>query len=88
MTSATGSCASPGDIDMDTAPTLRRRLEGDPTVRVLDVAEVGFLDSTGLTVLHANEDRAHGPLILRSPTRAVSRVLELARIAELFRIEP
>jgi anti-sigma B factor antagonist len=77
-----------GDIDMDTAPALRRCLEGDPTVTVLDLREVTFLDSTGLSVLlHANQVRADGPLILRSPTGAVSRVLELTGTAELFRVE-
>ena len=82
-----------GEVDVATSPQLREqliRLVSDGRVRlVLDLEGVDFLDSTGLTVLlHANQDRARGPLILRSPTRAVSRVLGLARVAELFRIEP
>jgi anti-sigma B factor antagonist len=76
-----------GEIDMDTAPILRRRLESDAPVTVLDLAEVTFIDSTGLNVLiNANRNRVDG-LVLRSPVGAVSRVLELSGIDRLFRIE-
>jgi anti-anti-sigma factor len=77
-----------GEIDMDTSSILRRRLESDTQVTVLDLRDVTFLDSTGLIVLlNANRDRAHGGLILRSPAGAVSRVLELAGMDQLLRIE-
>jgi anti-sigma B factor antagonist len=77
-----------GEIDMYTSSILRRRLETDPPVTVLDLRDVTFLDSTGLIVLvNATRDHADGGLVLRSPTGAVSRVLELAGIDQLFRIE-
>ena len=77
-----------GEIDMDTSSILRRRLETDPLVTVLDLRDVTFLDSTGLMVLvNANRDRVDGGLVLRSPAGAVSRVLELAGMDQLFRIE-
>jgi anti-sigma B factor antagonist len=76
-----------GEIDMDTSPVLRRRLESDPLVTVLDLREVTFIDSTGLSVLiNANRNRVDG-LVLRSPGGAVSRVLQLAGMDQLFRIE-
>jgi anti-anti-sigma factor len=76
-----------GEIDMDTSPILRRRLESDPPVTVLDFRNVTFIDSTGLNVLiNANRNRAEG-LVLRSPAGAVARVLELSGVDRLFRIE-
>jgi anti-anti-sigma factor len=76
-----------GEIDMDTSPVLRRRLESDPLVTVLDLREVTFIDSTGLNVLiNANRNRIDR-LVLRSPGGAVARVLELSGLETLFRIE-
>jgi anti-anti-sigma factor len=76
-----------GEIDMDTSPVLRRRLESDPVVTVLDLREVTFIDSTGLNVLiNANRNRIDR-LVLRSPGGAVARVLELSGLETLFRIE-
>jgi anti-anti-sigma factor len=76
-----------GEIDMDTSPILRRRLESGPPVTVLDFRDVTFIDSTGLYVLiNANRNRAEG-LVLRSPAGAVARVLELSGVDRLFRIE-
>jgi anti-anti-sigma factor len=76
-----------GEIDMDTSSILRRRLESDPLVTVLDLRDVTFIDSTGLAVLiNAKRDRADG-LILRSPAGAVARVLELSGMDRMFRIE-
>jgi anti-anti-sigma factor len=74
-------------IDMDTSPILRRHLEADPLITVIDLREVTFVDSTGLNVLiNANRVRADG-LVLRSPAGAVARVLELSGMDRMFRIE-
>jgi anti-anti-sigma factor len=76
-----------GEIDMDTSAILRRRLESDPLVSVLDLRGVTFIDSTGLNVLlNANRNRADG-IVLRSPAGAVARVLELSGMDRVFRIE-
>jgi anti-anti-sigma factor len=76
-----------GEIDMDTSPILRRCLEADPRITVIDLREVTFVDSTGLSVLvNANRHRAEG-IVLRSPAGAVARVLELAGMDRFFRIE-
>ena len=79
-----------GEIDMATAPTLQRYLELVPTVRVLDVRAVTFIDSSGLSVLlRAHRDRPGSePLILRSPTSAVCRVLEITGLIDVFRVDP
>jgi len=77
-----------GDLDMHTAPTLRRRFENDGDVIALDMQDVTFIDSTGLSVLiAANRTRTTGPLTLRSPGTAVIRVLEIVGMADMFRIE-
>jgi anti-anti-sigma factor len=77
-----------GDLDLHTAPILRRRFETDGDVRALDMRDVTFLDSTGLSVLvWANRDRTTGPLALRSPGTAVMRVLQIVGMTEKFRIE-
>ena len=79
-----------GELDMATAPILLRRLEDDPAVTVLDLREVTFIDSSGLSVLvWANRDRESSePLTLRAPTAAVCRVLEVTGLVEVFRIDP
>ena len=74
-----------GEVDIVTAPVLRRHLEsaiasGRPTV-VIDLAETTFLDARGVGVLVATRTRiaeAGGRLVLRRPPRLVRRVLELA----------
>ncbi len=78
-----------GDLDMETAPTLQRYLELVPTVTVLDLREVTFVDSCCLTVLvRANRDRpSTEPLILRSPNGLVRRVLEITGLVDVFRID-
>jgi anti-anti-sigma factor len=78
-----------GEVDMATAPTLQRHLEIVPTATVLDVRDVTFIDSSGLSVLvRANRDRpSTQPLTLRSPASSICRVLEITGLIELFRID-
>ena len=79
-----------GEIDMATAPTLQRYLELVPTVSVLDLRAVTFIDSSGLSVLlRAHRERPPSePLTLRSPLGAVCRVLEITGLIDVFRIDP
>jgi stage II sporulation protein AA (anti-sigma F factor antagonist) len=79
-----------GEVDMATAPTLQRYLEIVPTATVLDLRDVTFIDSSGLSVLvRAHRDRPKTePLTLRSPTSAVCRVLEITGLIDVFRIDP
>ena len=75
---------------MATAPKLARCLENDPRVRVLDMAQVTFIDSSGLKVLViANRSRdASDRITLRPVSRAVRRVLEIAGMTEWLGVAP
>jgi anti-sigma B factor antagonist len=80
-----------GELDMCTAPELSRSLAGvlgqHPHDLTLDLAGVGFIDSTGLTLLvrTSKELRAHeGALHLSSPTPPVRRVLEIVGLDGLL----
>lgn len=74
-----------GDVDLATAPTLRERLASvaGGTAVVVDLAEVGFMDSTGLGVLVAAHRRAvvaGGTLVLARPQRLVRNALRLVEV--------
>jgi anti-anti-sigma factor len=79
-----------GELDIASAPDLLRRLAEPPGVRELRLRDVTFMDSTGLHALLAAAracDPAHR-LILRDPSPAVRRVVDITGVAGLFRIEP
>ncbi len=79
-----------GDLDLATAPLLRERLgraicSGAPVV--IDLAEVGFIDSSGLGVLVQADRQLRafgGQLVLSGGSRAVRRVFELAGVDRHF----
>ena len=82
-----------GDVDMDTARVLGaqldRAVEGFPGEVTVDLAGVTFLDSMGLCVLL----RARAALIARDrglvvagPSRAATRIFELAGLRDTFRL--
>ena len=80
---------APREIDSATAPSFASCLEGASDL-VVDCSAVEFIDSSGLRVLlEAREVRMpHGrTLVLRSPTPAVMRLLEITSTDELFAIE-
>ena len=79
-----------GEIDVATAPKLQQCLEHDPRIRVVDMAQVTFMDSTGLKVLVvANRSRdASDRITLRAPSGAVRRVLDIAGMAEWLGLAP
>ncbi|MEU9047007.1 MULTISPECIES: STAS domain-containing protein [unclassified Kitasatospora] len=83
-----------GEIDLDTAPSLRRALaaalESHREV-VLDLSEVTFMDCAGLGALvHArNEaDRRGARLALRGAGRRVVRLLKLTGLHRRLAVEP
>ena len=76
-----------GELDMSTAPQLRDELVRVPTEGVelvtVDLADLAFIDSTGLSVLISAFKRLRqqgGDMTLRSPTPSTRRVLELSLI--------
>ena len=82
-----------GELDMATASLLRDELvrlttEGAKQVTV-DLAELAFIDSTGLSVLitglkHIRQQG--GDLTLRSPNAGTRKVLEITGLTEVFSI--
>jgi anti-anti-sigma factor len=73
-----------GEVDVSTAGMLRRRVAslGHGTVR-LDMADVSFVDSSGLRVLlgaHNELAASGGRLELFRPSRALRRLLELTAL--------
>jgi anti-sigma B factor antagonist len=83
-----------GELDVATAPSFERVLLSlrPPRQRVvLDLAELRFMDSTGLRILlKAKRAAAEGGwlLVLRSVPPNIRRLLELAGVADAIPIEP
>lgn len=82
-----------GELDMDTASRLAAALEpvyehGVATL-VLDLSELGFIDSSGLhhlvKALKHQRERG-GEVVLHAPTNQTLRVLELVGLTTLFTI--
>ncbi|MDQ3978519.1 MAG: STAS domain-containing protein [Actinomycetota bacterium] len=83
-----------GELDLVTVPGFEQRLE---SLRVegarqltLDLADLVFIDSTGLSALVSALKRYRadgGDIVLRSPTRATSKVLEISGLSQVFSIE-
>jgi anti-sigma B factor antagonist len=84
-----------GEIDSFSAPALEQELErvlGDGASNaVVDLAGVGFIDSTGLRVLLKALPRftkRGGKLVLVSDDRRVLRTLEITGLDRTFVLEP
>ena len=82
-----------GELDMSTAPQLRdellRLVSGGATMITVDLSELAFVDSTGLSVLITGLKRLRqqgGDMALRSPTAGTRRVLEITGLTEVFPI--
>jgi anti-sigma B factor antagonist len=83
-----------GELDMATAPILARdlnsALDARPSALTLDLSELTFVDSTGLSVLitaHRRAGQDGCAFVLRSPRRAVLRTLQLTGLDEHLTIE-
>lgn len=82
-----------GEVDLYTAPTLKDRLnrliEGGRHRIVLNLEEVGFMDSTGLGVLIGALKRCReqeGSLALAGPQDPVQKVLGITGLDRVFPI--
>jgi anti-sigma B factor antagonist len=82
-----------GQLDLAAAPNLERRLDALPLARTdvrLDLSELSFIDSAGLSVLLrlANRAEDHGRRVtLVRPRPEVARLLWLVDVAGRFQIE-
>jgi anti-sigma B factor antagonist len=80
-----------GDLDIATVPSLTQAVEGAlhlPGDLLLDLAGLGFIDSSGLRALiqvamALRERRPAGRLVLASPGPSVQRVLDLAGMSKV-----
>lgn len=85
-----------GEIDMSTAPDLRGRLEEIPPGAasvVVDLSEVTFLDSTGLSVLIGTWKRLsngdhEADLRLVVDGATIRRVLDVTGLSGVFSVFP
>ena len=82
-----------GELDMSTAALLRdelARLTGDGATHItLDLGELAFIDSTGLSVLITALKRLRqqgGDMVLRAPRPGTQKVLEITGLTEVFSI--
>jgi anti-sigma B factor antagonist len=82
-----------GELDMASAPVLKTELaslaaRGVRTV-IVDLDQLDFIDSSGLSVLIAGLKRLReggGTLTIRSPSARAKRVFEIAGLTQLFAI--
>jgi anti-sigma B factor antagonist len=82
-----------GELDMASAPALGTELAGLAArgVRtvIVDLDQLDFIDSSGLSVLIAGLKRLReggGTLTIRSPSARAKRVFEIAGLSQLFAI--
>lgn len=82
-----------GELDVATAPALRALLDtaSEHARRVVvDMEHVGFIDSTGISVLLAAARRAkdaNGEFVVRNPTPVARRVFEILALDGQLPIE-
>lgn len=88
------SLAVRGEVDLATAPTLRGLvhllIDHGSSRLILDLANVTFLDASGLGVLSeasARLARSGGRLTLRSVPRSVRRTLDISGVAALVEFD-
>ncbi|NLC57769.1 MAG: STAS domain-containing protein [Armatimonadetes bacterium] len=82
-----------GEVDVYTAPRLKDRLlqferEGKRNI-VVDLAQVGFIDSVGLGVLIGGLRRARaggGTLVLAGPNPRIRRILDITGLSSAFTV--
>lgn len=91
----TMTCMIGGDIDHHSARTVRIQIDEDlvrvrPRRLVLDLSRVAFMDSSGLGLILGRFSKASeigAECILRNPNEHVSKILDVAGIGRLMRIE-
>ena len=90
----TGTVTLAGDLDIASAPRLGETFDwlceqGCQQI-VVDVAEVSFVDSSGLAAFvraHQTLLHAGGRLTLRRPGHSMRRLLEMTGLSSEFRIQ-
>lgn len=79
-----------GEIDVATSPRITDAVHDavsrGATQLVLDLSGVTFMDSSGIAALIAT--RSAAPVVLRSPSDTVARLLAVTGLADTFTTEP
>jgi len=79
-----------GEVDLSNAEELREAVDdtgGNGAGVVIDLTDVGFMDSSGLAViLQAARDRESRLVIVAAPGSAVERLLEMTEAAGRVRL--
>ena len=83
-----------GDLDIVTSDDVKRELvelidAGHPAL-VLDLSDVGFVDSSGLGVLvavHRHAESKGGGFVVRSAPPQVRRLFEITRLGDLLTLD-
>lgn len=82
-----------GELDPHTAPLLQHQvdhaIEAGASSLVLDLAQLGFIDSSGLRVIisaHKEMRSRDGRLVLRSPSPTARRLLDITGLLDHIEI--
>lgn len=95
-TTEAGSCVVTlvGELDPHTSPLLEQEIDeglGSGVKRlVLDMAQLRFIDSSGLRVIikaYKELEKGEGELVLRSPNQTALRLFEITDLLDHFTIE-
>lgn len=83
----------PKQVVMSQTPTLRaaltRQLESGTNRLIVDLHEVEYIDSSGLSILISAlkvADKTAGEVVLLSPTNGVRALIELTQLHQIFTI--
>ena len=88
-------CVISGDIDHHSARTVRTQIDDAlisrrPSRLVLDLSQVSFMDSSGLGLIlgrFSKSSELGSDFLLLNPNEAVTRILDIAGIGRLIKIE-
>jgi anti-sigma B factor antagonist len=83
-----------GELDLLTAPRLMRALldlddDGVRAAVVLDIRQLSFIDSTGLSVLIAQHKKSEAEgksMVIYGPTPTAKRLFEITGLTDIFTI--
>ncbi len=89
----TPSVALVGELNVSTAPDLRRRLmkylDGNRPKLLLDLVELSFMDTSGLATLieaHLKAEKNGGKLALFGLAARIAEVFAVTRVTELLHV--
>ena len=88
---AEGVIALSGDLDLASIDPVRVAIGASPAPEVrVDVSQVEYMDSSGLSLLIAEHRRLEGEqrkLVLRDPSEPVRQLLRIAGLDEYLHVE-